>query len=109
MTKEIIVATDVVTKAFKDLDDKKRLNEAGKLYPREGLEVTEERKEQLREGGFIVKIAEKAAEQVENEEFPVHKGGGNYVLSNGESVKGKDAAIEAEQALKVEDQPKDGE
>lgn len=101
MAKENHVATDVVTKAFKDLQDEKRLNEPGNLYPREGLDVTKERKEQLREGGFIVKIAEEAAEQVENEEFPVHKGGGNYILSNGEAVKGKEAAIEAENKLKA--------
>jgi len=39
-------------------------------------------------------------EQTENSEFPKHTGGGYYELSNGEKVKGKDAAIEAEKALK---------
>src|SRR5690625_4165653 len=38
--------------------------------------------------------------QVANSEFPKHTGGGYYELSNGEKVKGKDAAIEAEKALK---------
>ena len=38
--------------------------------------------------------------QVANSEFPKHTGGGYYELSNGEKVKGKDAAIEAEEALK---------
>lgn len=100
-----------VIKFFRDNDDKdihgnKRLNEPGQTYPHEGLEVTEERTAYLQDKGFIEHVADDAKE---DEEFPMHKGGGNYVLSNGESVKGKDAAIEAEQALKVEDQPKDGE
>ena len=33
------------------------------------------------------------------ETYPKHTGGGYYELSNGEKVKGKDAAIEAEKAL----------
>src|SRR5690606_23292894 len=37
--------------------------------------------------------------QVADSEFPKHTGGGYYELSNGEKVKGKDAAIEAEKAL----------
>jgi len=32
-------------------------------------------------------------------EYPHHLGGGTYELSNGEKVKGKEAAIEAENAL----------
>lgn len=88
---------DKVLKDFKDKQDKLRLNELGQDYPREGLEVSEERKQELRDKGFIGEVAEEAKD---DEEFPMHKGGGNYVLSNGESVKGKDAAIEAENKLK---------
>lgn len=33
------------------------------------------------------------------ETYPKHTGGGYYELSNGEKIKGKDAAIEAEKAL----------
>ncbi len=33
------------------------------------------------------------------EEYPIHTGGGYYELSNGDKVQGKDAAIEAENAL----------
>ena len=33
------------------------------------------------------------------ETYPKHVGGGYYELSNGEKIKGKDAAIEAEKAL----------
>lgn len=93
--------TDVVLNAFQDKEDNRRLNEPGKFYPREGLEVTEERKQELRDKGFIAKLADTVAEEVEEQEFPMHKGGGNYILSNGESVKGKDAAIEAEYYLKA--------
>src|SRR5690625_3011426 len=38
--------------------------------------------------------------QVADSEFPKHTGGGYYELSNGEKIQGKDAAIEAEEALK---------
>jgi len=38
--------------------------------------------------------------QVADSEFPKHTGGGYYELSNGEKIQGKDAAIEAEKALK---------
>lgn len=93
--------TDVVLNAFQDKEDNRRLNEPGKLYPREGLEVTEERKQELRDKGFIAKLADTVAEEVEEQEFPMHKGGGNYLLSNGESVKGKEAALEAEEQLKA--------
>lgn len=104
--------TNVVLKAFTDKEDGKRLNEPGQLYPREGLEVTEEREQLLREKEYIVQIADQEAKEAnkedgeekqeeKNQEFPMHKGGGNYVLSNGESVKGKDAAIEAEEKLKA--------
>lgn len=43
------------------------------------------------------------AREFNNEEFPKHTGGGYYELSNGEKVQGKDAAIEAENALKSGD------
>lgn len=33
------------------------------------------------------------------EEYPVHKGGGHYELSNGETVEGKEDAIEAQAEL----------
>lgn len=35
----------------------------------------------------------------EDAEFPKHLGGGYYELSNGEKVKGKEQALEAERAL----------
>lgn len=95
--------TDKVKNNFKDKEDNGRLCEVGQNYPREGLEVSEERLELLRSEHpkwgkvFIGKVANDAENE---EEFPFHKGGGNYILSNGESVKGKEAAIEAENELK---------
>ena len=91
---------DVVLNAFHDKEDNRRLNEPGKFYPREGLEVTEERKQELRDKGFIAKLADTVVEEVEEQEFPMHKGGGHYVLSNGETVKGKEEAQKAEDELK---------
>lgn len=35
--------------------------------------------------------------------YPIHTGGGHYELSNGEKVKGKEAAIEAEAALQEQE------
>lgn len=87
-----------VLKDFIDLQDKNRLNEKAQAYPREGLDVSEERVAELQDKGFIEAVVE---EEKEDEEFPMHKGGGNYVLSNGETVKGKEAAIEAEEQLKA--------
>ena len=90
-----------ILNSFQDLQDESRLNEKNTFYPREGLEPTEERIKELQEKRFIgPKVAEEVPE--ENEvEYPLHKGGGNYVLSNGESVKGKEAALEAEEQLKA--------
>lgn len=107
-----------VIKSFQDLDDNKRLYEAGEPYPREGYEPTEERIQQLstvnnnKRQVFIKKVGEPdGQEQIghgdrEQEnviEFPKHTGGGWYLLSNGEKVQGKDEAVEAEKALKAGD------
>lgn len=95
---------DVVVRDFKDIQDKKRLNEKGQVYPHEGLEVTEERKQELRDKGYIAHVVDEVKDKEDGEEtkeFPFHKGGGHYLLSNGESVKGKDEAIEAEEKLKA--------
>ena len=99
----------VVLKAFTDLVDKRHIYNAGDFYPREGVELDDERAESLltadnkRKSPLIVQVA--VNEEPEEgdgvpKEFPIHTGGGHYELSNGNKVKGKDAAIEAEQALK---------
>lgn len=95
---------DVVVRGFKDRLDNNRLNEKGQAYPHEGLEVTEERKQELRDKGYTAHVADEVKDKEDGEEpkeFPFHKGGGHYLLSNGESVKGKDEAIEAEEKLKA--------
>lgn len=38
-------------------------------------------------------------EDSEKREYPIHKGAGYYELSNGETVRGKDEAIEAQKEL----------
>ena len=43
---------------------------------------------------------EEAESQEDDAEFPKHVGGGNYELSDGSKVKGKDKAVEAEAQLK---------
>lgn len=42
----------------------------------------------------------KCVETDESEKEPEHIGGGYYAISNGEKVKGKEAAVKAEAALK---------
>jgi len=96
-----------VIKPFHDLEDYKRLYESGQ-YPREGFKPTDERIQFLANKGFI-QANEGTQEDGDNgegrkdgeeTEFPKHTGGGYYELSNGEKVKGKEEAIEAENALK---------
>lgn len=108
----------VVIKDFSDLEDEGYIYRAGDVYPREGVELDEERTDSLlttdnkRKTPLIVQIAvdeepDPEAEEVEPEEsdgvpdeFPVHTGGGHFELSNGDKVKGKEKAIAAEKALK---------
>lgn len=42
----------------------------------------------------------KETTEVVSDKFPKHVGGGTFELSNGEKVKGKEEAIQAEEALK---------
>ncbi|MEK3887456.1 hypothetical protein [Bacillus sp. FSL K6-3431] len=109
----------VVLKAFADLEDNRHIYGAGKFYPREGAELNEDRADALSSGDnarnekLIVEVLVKEApkpfspEDPEPDEpkdqeksFPKHTGGGYYELSNGEKVKGKEKANEAEEALK---------
>lgn len=92
----------VVIKRFRDGQDKEHEYSIGEAYPRKGTEVTEDRLAALSGEDNNVKapVIEKVTEGEDgDEEFPKHKGGGHYVLSNGETVKGKDEALEAEKAL----------
>jgi len=98
---------DVAIVKFNDGQDNKHGYEVGDVFPREGLDVSEERREELRGKNnkarkpvikeFKVKEAVKVAE---DSEFPKHTGGGYYELSNGAKVQGKEDAAQAELALK---------
>ncbi len=92
---------------FLDLEDNKREYKVGDSFPREGVEVSESRLAILSTNQNAAKkvLIEKVEVEPEDNhviEFPHHTKGGVYLLSNGEKVKGKDAAIEAENALKGE-------
>ena len=52
------------TKAIRDLQDDEFCYYAGAIYPREGLEVSEERLAELVEKGHIVAVDEKTTEPV---------------------------------------------
>lgn len=85
-----------VIKNFADKEDNKRSYQEDAWYPRFGFEASEERVIELQDLGYIG-VNEEPADN--DEEFPRHTGGGHYELSNGEKVKGKEEAIEAEEAL----------
>lgn len=91
-----------VTTDFFDADDNKRLYEVGQTYPRAGFEVSKERIDYLlnKNNDFKNPFIKFVEDEVVNEEYPKHVSGGYYELSNGEKVKGKNAAIEAENKLK---------
>ena len=89
-----------VIEDWKDFEDNDYIYYKGDPYPREGLEVSEERIQELstkdnKRNQVLIAAVEK---------YPKHTGGGYYELSNGEKVQGKDAAIEAEEALKEGDE-----
>lgn len=90
---------------FIDKEDNKRLYEVGQPYPREGHAPSEERIESLSTHNNngnkpFIKLVE--VMQDSDSEFPRHTGGGYFELSNGEKVKGKEAAEKAENDLKGE-------
>ena len=76
---------------FNDLKEK-TLREKGNEF-----EVSEERFTELNatEHGVLVEAVDEGSSI-----FPKHTGGGYYELSNGEKVRGKEAAFKAENELK---------
>jgi hypothetical protein len=92
-----------VIRDFTDLQDNRRLYEKGQTYPREGYSPSEDRLKELSSKNnkngkvYIKKVDESAADE---ENYPIHKGGGNYLLSDGRKVKGKDKAFKEEEKLK---------
>lgn len=92
---------------FKDLEDNKYLYKVGKPFPREGIEVSERRlailsTDQNAAKKVLIEKVEEGEDEDEDEVFPKRTGGGYYELSNGEKVKGKEAAEKAENELKVD-------
>lgn len=61
-----------------------------------GEEIPKQQALRFLNSGLAVAIADANAETAE---YPVHKGGGYYQLSDGSQVRGKDAAVAAEKAL----------
>lgn len=55
----------------------------------------------FKSSGYEVEGAKPEEEPAEDEEFPKHVGGGNYELSDGSKVKGKEKAAEAEAQLEA--------
>lgn len=55
----------ITTKAIRDLQDNEHYYRKGDAYPREGLEVSEERFQELVDGGYI--MSDEAAEVLEEE------------------------------------------
>jgi len=112
-----------VVNEFCESDHDGRVYQPGETYPAEGYESNDERIYFLSDVHpkynkiYLAEIQENessdlpVADPVDstgNEPdaaegtkiFPHHVGGGTYELSNGEKVKGKDEALEAEAALK---------
>lgn len=102
-----------VKEDFRDKETK-AIYEQGQI-----IEVTEERFDEIAENlgsKFVAKViieelddihiqsSEVAESEEETEEvvYPNHIGGGNYELSDGSKVKGKQAAIDAENTLSEE-------
>ena len=100
-----------VVNRFKENAHDGHVYKAGDIYPAEGFEATEERVSFLTNVhekykkiylADVVRDEEEKGKQPDGEqdtEFPKHVGGGTYELSNGEKVKGKEEAQEAEDAL----------
>jgi hypothetical protein len=85
-----------VLKSFSDKENK-CIQTEGQV-----IELDEERAQ------FIISFRPDLIELVEDDkadvpEFPKHTGGGYYELSNGEKIEGKDAALKAEETLKVKE------
>lgn len=81
-------------KALKLFGDGKRLYKEGEI-----TDMSEEWFEELNatpNGPLLEEVSEG------DTEFPKHLGGGYFELSNGEKVKGKEAAIEAQAAIDAE-------
>jgi len=100
-----------VVNPFKANEHNGHFYKAGETYPAEGFSADEERvyfltgvhpkyKKVYLAEVVINEQEQKTEQKTEQLDYPKHTGGGYYELSNGDKVKGKDEAIEAENALK---------
>ena len=75
--------------------------------PDEIFEISEERAKQIIDkNNNLIEIIEFKKDEVKPE-FPKHIGGGLWLLSNGEKIKGKEDALKAEEALKINEENKE--
>lgn len=107
-----------VVNRFQETGHDGRIYQPGEIYPAEGYEANDDRiyflsdihpkynkiyLAEVQENESSTQLAAdstvKEADDTEKT-FPHHVGGGTYELSNGQKVKGKDEALEAEAALK---------
>lgn len=96
-----------VVNPFKALEHKGHIYKAGDTYPAEGFSADEERvyfltgvHPKYKKIYLAEVVIDEQEPKADESEYPKHTGGGYYELSNGERVKGKDEAIEAENTLK---------
>ncbi|MCZ0828266.1 hypothetical protein O0547_26935 [Brevibacillus laterosporus] len=92
-----------VVNRFKAMEHDGHIYEPGDIYPAEGYTADTERVTLLSElHPHYQKIYLSDIQEFKDtgNQFPKHIGGGFYELSNGEKVKGKEEASEAENALK---------
>jgi len=83
---------------------------AGKSYsyqPGERADISQKQAIRLCEAGIAHPIKNKkterqikSTEEIQAKTYPHHKGGGYYVLSNGNEVRGKEKAKKAEKKIK---------
>lgn len=68
----------------------------GTAYPDQEIDVGKDKANELIKGGFAIPL-----EIIDDKDdtYPKHIAGGLYLLSNGSKVKGKELAVEAENAL----------
>jgi protein associated with RNAse G/E len=85
-----------VIRAFRDKGTMEH-HAVGSVYS-----ADEERLEFLRQKGFLGKEVPVKQEEVDEDEFPKHTGGGWYEISSGEKVQGKEEAEAAEKELNKE-------
>lgn len=94
--------TAKVVNTFKADEHKGHVYKPGDTYPAEGHEAGAERVAFLATSHpkyNKIYLADVKGDEGSAEEFPKHLGGGTFEISNGEKVKGKEAAAEAEKAL----------